>query len=38
MLEDLVLRNSLIYILDADEIKLQIIKAHHDTTTAGHLG
>jgi hypothetical protein len=38
ILEDLVLRNSLVYIPDSDEVKLQIIKAHHDTSTAGHLG
>jgi hypothetical protein len=38
MLEDLMLCNSLVYILDADEIKLQIIKSHHDTAIAGYLG
>jgi hypothetical protein len=38
MLEDLILCDSLVYISDADEIKLQIIKAHHDTTTVDYLG
>jgi hypothetical protein len=37
ILENLILRNGLVYVPDSDEVKLQILKAHHDTVTAGHL-
>ena len=38
MVDGLVLRNGLVYVPKSDEIKLQILRAHHDTITSGHLG
>jgi RNase H-like domain found in reverse transcriptase/Reverse transcriptase (RNA-dependent DNA polymerase)/Integrase zinc binding domain/Chromo (CHRromatin Organisation MOdifier) domain len=36
--DDTLLKNGLIYIPDDNSIKLRILKAHHDSRLAGHLG
>ena len=38
LLNDTVLFKGLVYVPKSDELKLQILRTHHDSTPAGHLG
>ena len=38
IIDDIVLYKGLVYVPKSDDIKLRILKSHHDTVTSGHLG
>jgi hypothetical protein len=38
LLGDVVLYNGLVYVPDSEELKLRILRMHHDAAPAGHLG
>ena len=38
VINNVVLYNGLVYVPKSDDIKLQILRTHHDSVTSGHLG